>query len=130
MADDTNPNDSMEFLRKMWGNMGIPIPGMVVPTMDVGEIDKRVTDLKAVEGWLKMNLSMLQLHIHGLEMQRATLAAMRNIGQGISENSSEAAENNPFTNPALWPWNIMQQAAAAASSADNPPATAPDEKKD
>ena len=73
----------MEFLRKMWGNMGVPIPGMVAPTLDADEIEKRVTDLKAVEGWLKMNLNMLQLHIQGLEMQRATLAAMQSMGQNV-----------------------------------------------
>ena len=33
----------------------------VTPTLDVEELDKRITDMKAVEGWLKMNLNMLQM---------------------------------------------------------------------
>ena len=35
-----------------------------------GKLDKHITDLKAVEGWLRMNLSMLQMTIQSLEMQR------------------------------------------------------------
>ena len=41
------------------------------------EIDGHAADLKAVEGWLQMNLGMLQTTIQGLEMQRSTLAAMQ-----------------------------------------------------
>jgi len=126
MSDNSASQDSMEFLRKMWGNMGIPIPGMITPTLDVDEIEKRVTDLKAVEGWLKMNLNMLQLHIQCLEMQRTTLAAMQNLGQGGGQEAgTTGAPPNPFMNPAMWPWNVMQQVAAAAGA--SPPAP---EKKD
>lgn len=126
MTDSTNPTDPMDFLRKMWGNMGIPVPGMVVPTLDVNELEKKIADLKAVEGWLKMNLNMLQLHIQGLEMQCGTLNAMQNLGQG----GDPAATNNPFTNPALWPWNVMQQAAAAASASTEPKTDDAEKKKD
>lgn len=116
MIDKADPADAMDFLRKMWSNMGVPVPGMVVPTLDVGELEKRITDLKAVEGWLKMNLNLLQMHIQGLEMQASTLSAMKQFGP-----SAEAASaQNPFANPALWPWNVMQQAAAAASGNTKP----------
>ena len=121
-----NMGDSMDFLRKMWGNMGIPVPGMVVPTLDVNELEKKITDLKAVEGWLKMNLNMLQLHIQGLEMQCTTLTAMKNFAQSAeSADSSTAVNTNPFTNPAMWPWTMMQQATAA-----NPDSADQEKKKD
>lgn len=110
MSSTPNP-DPMDFLKNMWGSMGIPLPGMVTPTLDANELEKRITDLKAVEGWLKTNLGMLQMTIQGLEMQRSTLAAVHAISQ--SANSADA-ETNPFNNPALWPWNFMQHAAAAA----------------
>lgn len=126
MTDSTNPLDPMEFLRKMLGNMGVPIPGLVVPTLDANELQKKITDLKAVEGWLKMNLNMLQLHIQGLEMQCNTLTTMQNLGQ----SSDPAATVNPFTNSALWPWSVLQQAAAAASSANTAQKTDTAEKKD
>ena len=54
-------NDPLEFMKGMWGNMGFSLPGMVTPTFDVDELEKRIHDLKAVEGWLRMNLSMLQM---------------------------------------------------------------------
>ena len=107
------PQDPLEFLKSIWGSMKFPLPGMVTPTLDVGELDKRISDLKAVEGWLKMNLGMLQISIQGLEMQRATLAAMQAIGQ--SETPA-----NPFANPNLWPWNVGQQATAAGTPPEQP----------
>jgi hypothetical protein len=116
-------SDPMDFLKNMWGSMGMPLPGMVTPTLDTNELEKRITDLKAVEGWLRTNLGMLQMTIQGLEMQRSTLAAMHAISQSAS---SPEANANPFANPAVWPWNFMQQAASAAGitpeSSDSPAA--------
>ena len=112
----TTPTDPMEFLKSLWGNTGMPLPGLVTPTLDTNELEKRITDIKAVEGWLKSNLSMLQMTIQGLEMQRATLSALQAISQS---GSSPEAQANPFANPALWPWNFMQatgQSPAAEAS--------------
>jgi len=120
MADATQAQDPLEFLKSMWGGMGFSLPGMVTPTLDVDELDKHITDLKTVEGWLKMNLNMLQMSIQGMEMQRATLAAFQAMSQ--SAGSGEASPN-PFTNAALnpsaWPWNFMQP--AVATEAEPPP---------
>lgn len=101
----TTPSDPMEFLKSLWGTTGMPLPGLVTPTLDTNELEKRIADLKAVEGWLKTNLGMLQMTIQGLEVQRATLSALQAISQ--SGNNPDA---NPFANPALWPWNFMQGA--------------------
>lgn len=122
MSTEAQGQDPLEFLKGMWGSMGFAVPGMVTPTLDVNELDKRIADMKAVEGWLRMNLNMLQMSIQGLEMQRATLAAM----QAISQSAGSAEANaNPFANPALWPWNMMQPAGAAQTE---PPAEAPEKK--
>ncbi len=110
----TTPTDPMEFIKSLWGNTGMPLPGLVTPTMDTNELDKRITDLKAVEGWLKTNLGMLQMTIQGLEVQRATLSAFQAISQSAS---SPEAQANPFANPALWPWNLMQNAGKTSGSA-------------
>jgi hypothetical protein len=121
MSHQASGQDPLDFLKNMWSSMGFNLPGMVTPTLDVNELDKRIADLRAVEGWLKMNLNMLQMSIQGLEMQRHTLAAMQAMGQ--SATAGEEAPANPFANPALWPWNFLQQAAAAASAPapQNPP---------
>ena len=104
----TPHTDPMEFLKSLWGNVSMPLPGLMTPTLDTNELDKRITDLKAVEGWLKTNLSMLQMTIQGLEVQRATLAALEAMQQSVGSSDPNA---NIFTNPALWPWNFGQTAA-------------------
>ena len=115
----TTPSDPMDFLKTLWGNTGMPLPGLVTPTLDTNELEKRIADLKAVEGWLKTNLGMLQMTIQGLEVQRATLQAFQAISQSAGNPEANA---NPFANPALWPWNFMQ--GAGQTPAADPPAAA------
>lgn len=76
MADTPNPSDPFEMFRRLWGPLGVPVPGMAMPTLDPQEIEKRIADLRSVETWLNMNLNMLRLSIQGLEMQKAALQAM------------------------------------------------------
>ena len=95
------PNqDPLQFLRSLWGPMGVPLAGLVTPTLDLGELDKRIADLKSVENWLKLNLSMLQMNIQGLEMQKATVTA---IQQGMGAK----APDSPAAMADAW-WNVMQ----------------------
>ena len=118
MADD-QVHDPLNFMRNMWSNMGFSLPGMVTPTVDVDELEKRIKDMKAVEGWLRMNLSMLQMTIQGLEMQHTTLSAVQRMGQmvkdGIKPAEPEAApaeatsEASAAGEAAMWPWQMMQQ---------------------
>ena len=75
MADQ--PQDPFEMFRRLWGPLRVPLPGMAMPTLDPAEIDKRITDLRSIEGWLNMNLNMVKFSIQGLELQRAALQAMR-----------------------------------------------------
>ncbi|MCK9283119.1 MAG: hypothetical protein M0P39_02430 [Rhodocyclaceae bacterium] len=107
MSDkNETPKDAADFLKNLWGSFGIP-PGLVAPVLDIDELDKRITDMKAVEGWLKMNLNVLQMSIQALEMQRATLAAMKAMGE------SATAEGTTGGNQGLWPWGFMTPPEAA-----------------
>ena len=72
-----NPQDPFEMFRKLWGPLGVPVPGLAMPTMDPREIEKRINELKSVEMWLSMNLNMLRTAIQGLEMQKSGLNAMQ-----------------------------------------------------
>jgi len=72
-----NPQDPFEMFRRLWGPLGVPVPGMAMPTLDPQEIEKRIQELKSVELWLSMNLNMLRTAIQGLEMQKAGLSAMQ-----------------------------------------------------
>lgn len=75
-------NDTLEFVRNMWGAM--KIPGMSMPSMSPDDINKQITDLKAVESWLQMNMNMLRTTIQTLEVQSATLSAIHTMGQSFS----------------------------------------------
>ena len=111
MSQNNSAGNSMDFVKNMWGKMGFSLPGMVTPTFDVEEIEKRVKDLKAVEGWLRMNLSTLQITIQGLEMQCSTLTAMKAMGAMVSQAGGTTPEAAPLdaNAQALWPWTMMQQ---------------------
>ena len=65
------------MFRRLWGPLGVPIPGMAVPTFDPQEVEKRIAELRSVEAWLNMNLNMLRYSIQALEVQRAALQAMK-----------------------------------------------------
>jgi len=78
MADDNPPpQDPFEMFRRLWGPLGVPLPGMAVPTFDPQEVEKRIAELRSVEAWLSMNLNMLKFSIQALELQRAALQAMK-----------------------------------------------------
>lgn len=142
MPANESPTDPLAFVKNMWGSIGITLPGMMVPTLDPNELDKRIKDLRAVEGWLRMNLNMLSATINTLEVQRATLSALKSFRQAATPSekptttasplpSSQppvAADNpeqgvNPFVIPAsMWPWNLIQQVAAESAKAEPAPA--------
>jgi hypothetical protein len=151
MSDPSQMPDPLEMLKKMWAPMGLPMPGMpgmVTPSFNVAEIEKRIADLKSVENWLSMNLNMLRMNIQGLEMQKATIAAMQQGMQAAQQaaphmaqaaapsafnapgfNPSAAnpaavppAAGNPLTDPAMW-WNMLQP-----QGGQEPPKSAPKKK--
>lgn len=83
--DSSNSPDPFEVFRRLWGPLGVPVPGMAMPTMDPQEIEKRITELKSVEMWLNMNLNMLRAAIQGLEMQKAGLQQMQGMQQVMQQ---------------------------------------------
>jgi hypothetical protein len=107
--------DPFEFMKKLWNPMGLPMPGMVAPTLDIDAVAKKIADLKSVESWLTLNLNMLRLSIQGLEMQKNTLAAMKAM-QAAPTDATVDGTKNPFPDPAAW-WSMMQAAAESAAAA-------------
>lgn len=93
----TNPvSDSLELMKKMWGFAGLPgnlasmaarmpqqLPNMLMPTLDVNELEKRIADLRAVEQWLELNAGILRTTIQSLEVQRATIATLKGISSAM-----------------------------------------------
>lgn len=85
---------SMEMMRQAWeglaktGNMDPAAMGI----MSMDELDKRISDLRAVENWLRMNLSMLGSTIRGMEVQRATMATLKSVVETGMSAAAGAAE--------------------------------------
>lgn len=123
--------DTLEFVKNLWG--GMAVPGMTAPTLSVDDLDKKITDLKAVEAWLALNSSMVRGTIQALEVQRGTLAALQSMGEAFAKASSQASQGKDapgagaatqFADPTAW-WNMLQdQFKQAVSSAMSPDAMA------
>lgn len=76
---------SMNMMRQMWEGMaqnpmGLSTPSAGIPSAE--DLDKRIKELRAVENWLRLNLSMLSSTIQGLEIQRSTLSTLQSFAQG------------------------------------------------
>ncbi len=95
--------DTLDFMKNMWSGMGMPgmnmqgtgIPGMVMPSLSVEEINKKITDLKAVESWLALNMTMLRSTIQALEVQAATISTLQTMGQSFTASMTPAAKATP-----------------------------------
>lgn len=83
MSESGLPKDMFEWMQKMWNPMSFPVPGMLAPTADPEEIEKKIRELKTVETWLTMNVGFVQMSIKTLEMQKA---ALDSLGAGQRKN--------------------------------------------
>lgn len=118
-------NDTMEFVRNMWGAM--KVPGMTMPSMSPEEINKQITDLKAVESWLQLNMNMLRSSIQALEMQSATLSTLQTMGDNFAQTmKSMTPEAEPEKQEFQSPFSSYAYAKPAAASEPEPekPSTA------
>ena len=79
--------DTLDFVKNLWGSMSVPgmsIPGITAPTLSVEDLDKKISDLKAVETWLNLNMSMLRGSIQALEVQRGTIVTLKSMGASFA----------------------------------------------
>jgi len=114
-------NNPLNFLQGMWNQMGFQLPGMVTPTLDEGELDKQIKDLKSVENWLRMNLSMLQMTIQNLEMQKSALGTFRSMSESFTNPDNAATTAQPAENP----FSNFFKMAGANAPVEPAPAPAP-----
>lgn len=98
MSDNTNYGfaklvPGFDFLQNLAKGAAQTIPQMpnlsnwVAPTLNVEELDKRITELKAVHFWLDQNSKALGATIQALEVQKMTLATL----QGMNFNMGDVA---------------------------------------
>lgn len=120
--------DTLEFVKKLWGGMSVPgMPAMVAPTLSVEELEQKINDLKTVESWLNVNMSMLRNTIQAMEVQRATIGTLQSMSAAFQSAVDSSAEHK-FDAAAFWA--SLQPAkpapaAAGAKAAEPEPAPAP-----
>ncbi len=75
---------SAAALNAMTGMMGVmpgmlpfPNPAAMLAALDPVEVERKIGELKIVESWLAMSLSLMQMSIKTLELQHASLEALR-----------------------------------------------------
>jgi len=88
--------DAAEFMQRLWNPLGVAMPGFGVPggapgagampfphpaamfaAIDPADVERKIAELKVVENWLAMSLSMMQMSIKTLELQKSALDALR-----------------------------------------------------
>jgi peptidoglycan hydrolase CwlO-like protein len=124
---------SLEMMRQTFsslsGTNGLAKGLAMQPTLDPAELEKKINELKSVESWLKLNLSMLSSTIQGMEVQLATITTLQQFmtaNQAVANQATTGVESQ-VTPPAqasteaaqAW-WNMLTQQfgqIAAATSA-------------
>jgi len=100
-------NQSLEMFKTMWGQGAAGQAGQfpftadaskaaggfasAFPGLDIDELEKRIKDLKSVENWLNLNLNILKSTIQGLEVQHATMMALKSFGDAVSAAGAAAS---------------------------------------
>jgi hypothetical protein len=156
-----NFQDAARWFSQLWtssadaaGGMRSPgsaIPSMLLPTLDVKELEKRIADMRSVESWLELNLGLLRTTIQGLELQKQTLQTWQGFQEAASPKKSasglgagtaakaasaahsaaleaDAANALPGFQPQVW-WDALNQqfghmAAQATQAAEQMAASA------
>ena len=107
------PQQALDFMQRMWNPFGVPIPGFTPPatagavpagmpfpnpaamfaTLDPAEIDKKIGELTIIENWLGMSQNFIQMSIKTLELQKASLEAMRGAAAaGMGDTARKRAK--------------------------------------
>ncbi len=66
-------------------------PQSIMKSIDPDEIDRRIKDMRAVEGWLKLSLSTLEMSIKAMEMQRDAYASFRSMGESATQAATASS---------------------------------------
>jgi hypothetical protein len=112
--------DTLEFVKNLWGGMGVPGVSMPSPAITTDDLDKRITDMKAVESWLNLNLTMLRTSIQALEVQRNTLATLKSMSESMAQAMGQKGEQSA----ALPPFAAFFNAAGVQQAGTPTPAPA------
>lgn len=139
MSDETSFDigklmPGFDFLRQLAGSggaasgMATGLGHWVAPTINVEELEQRITELKAVQFWLEQNLFALKATIQALEVQKMTLVALHGMNVGVGEiakaftlpEAAAESESPPAAaeGKAGWPYGRQDARASRAPAAE------------
>ena len=129
---------SMEMMRQAWAGLtgpgGLASSLPMAPPMNLEDLDRRIAELRSVESWLRMNLSMLSSTIQGMEVQRSTISTLRAFVDSAASMDLGAMRDSGVASPlevvlGLKPAPAKAKAEAAAFTAKDAPAKDADTKE-
>ena len=88
---------SLELMRSAMSSFGQSASlagGSMASSLNPEDLERKIAELKVVENWLRLNLSMLGSSIQGMEVQLATIKTLRSFVEMGSQNHS-ADERHP-----------------------------------
>ncbi|WAI83975.1 MULTISPECIES: PhaM family polyhydroxyalkanoate granule multifunctional regulatory protein [Achromobacter] len=94
---------SMEMMRQAWAGLtgpgGLASSLPMAPPMNLEDLDRRIAELRSVENWLRMNLSMLSSTIQGMEVQRSTISTLRAFVDSAASMDMNAVRESGAASP-------------------------------
>lgn len=91
---------SMEMMRQAMSGLGQSAQtatGSMSSALTPEDLERKISELKVVENWLKLNLSILSSTIQGLEVQLATVRTLRSfVAMGGAPSASTDGEPSPL----------------------------------
>lgn len=94
-----NPQDFSQFA----SNFDF-LKSWATPTLSVEELDKRISELKTVLFWLDQNAQALKATVQALEVQKMTLATLKNMNFNVDDLAKSAGSADPLQ----W-WNNLTE---------------------
>ena len=61
----------------MPGLLAFPNPAAMFAALDPAQVERKIAELRIIEGWLAMSLNLMQMSIKTLELQQASLEALQ-----------------------------------------------------
>ncbi len=57
--------------------LAYPSPASMFMSLDPADVERKIGELRIIENWLAMSLNLMQMSIKTLELQKASLEALR-----------------------------------------------------
>jgi len=115
MSKDASSNEIFEAFQRMINPMAFPMQNLLMGGMKLEDVERKISELQTVHHWLSTNLGMLELSIKTLEYQKGLLTPSKKEGES---DAAESKVENPFLNPAMWPWPYGQANAPAGEKSE------------